>query len=160
MTRITAPGANIVQQAQREVENTESLKGRQNRYQSYCYEFQKNGACMKKGCRFLHFDPERDYPSRTGRHNNQRNYRDNQTPRSRPSPRHKTNNLNRNTRSSNHNGHKPSQRYNNYNVCYKFKNTGSCPHGNRCKFRHIQQCKHNVANTDSMNMTNDQLYHF
>ena len=99
--------------------------------------FRKNGACMKKGCRFVHFDPECACPSRTGRQNNQKNYRDNQTPR--PSPRHKTtNSLNRNTRSSNHNGHKPSQRYNNY-VCYKFQNTETCPYGNRCKFRHIQQ---------------------
>ena len=111
----------------RECKNSESLKGRQNKYQSYCYEFQKNGACMRKGCRFEHFDPERAYSARAGRHNNQRNYRDNQTPR--PSPRCKTNNLNRNTRSSNHNGHKPSQRYNN-NVCYKSQNAGSCSYGN------------------------------
>ena len=33
-------------------------------------------------------------------------------------------------------------------------------HGNRCKFRHIQQYKHNVTNTDSMNVTNDQMYSF
>ena len=110
MTRITAPGAKIVHQAQRKLKTPSKLKGRKNKYQSYCYEFQKNGACMKKGCRFLHFDPESAYPSRTGRHNNQRNYRDNQTPR--PSPRRTTDNLNRNTRSSNHNGHKPSQRHN------------------------------------------------
>ena len=75
----------------KEGKNSESLKGRQNNYQSYCYEFQKNGACMKKGCRFLHFNPESAYPSRTGRHNNQRNYRDIQTPR--PSPRCKTMNI-------------------------------------------------------------------
>ena len=112
---------------------------------------------MKKGCRFLHFDPESAYPSRSFRQNNQRNYRDNQTPR--PSPRRKTNNLNRNTRSSNHNGHKPSERYNNC-VCYKFQNTGSCPYGNRCKFRHIQQYKHNVTNTNNMNVTNNQMYSF
>ena len=45
-------------------------------------------------------------------------------------------------------------------VCYKFQNTGSCPHGNRCKFRHIQQYKHNVTNTNSMNVRNDQMYSF
>ena len=144
----------------REGKNSESLRGRQNKYQSYCYECQKNGACMRKECRFVHFDPERAYPARTGRHNNQKNYRDNQTPRSRPCPRHKTNNLNRNTRSSNHNGQKPSQRYNNYIVCYNFQNTGSCPYDNRCKFRHMQQYKHNVTNTNSMNVSNDQMYYF
>ena len=160
MTRITTPGAKIVHQAQGKVNTPSSLKGRQNKYQSCCYEFQENGVCMKKRRRFLHFDLERVYPTRTGRHNNQRNYRDNQTPRSRPSPRHKTNNLNRNTRSSNHNGQKPSQRYNKYNVCYKFQNTGSCPYGNKRTFRHIQQYKHNVTNTNSMNLTNDQMYSF
>ena len=149
MTRITAPGAKIVHQAQRKAK-TQSLKGGQNKYQSYRYEFQKNGACTRKGCRFLHFDPESVYPNRIGRHNNQRNYRDNQTPR--PSPRRKTNNLNRNTRSSNHNGHKLSQRYNSY-VCHKFQNTGSCPYGNRCKFRYIQQYKHNVINTNDLGPT-------
>ena len=41
----------------------------------------KNGACTKKGCRFVHFDPESAYPSRTCRQNYQRNHRDNQTPR-------------------------------------------------------------------------------
>ena len=111
---------------------------------------------MKKGCIFSHFDPERAYPSRSGRHNNQRRYRDNQTPRSSRGPKRTTNNLDRNTSSSNHSEHK--QRYSNYNVCCKFQNTRSCPYGNRCRFRHIQQYKHNVANTDSMNMINDQLY--
>ena len=139
-SKMTVPGAKIIHQAQRKVKTLESLKGRQNKYQSYCDEFQKkNGACMKKGCRFVHFDPESASRSRTRRqNNNQRNYRDNQTPR--PSPRRKTNNLYRNTRSSNKNGHKPSQRYNKH-VCYKFQNTGTCPYGNRCKFRHIQQHK-------------------
>ena len=130
----------------RKGKNSESLKDRQNKYQGYCYEFQKkNGPCMRKGCTLIHFDPERAYPTSTGRHNNQKIYRDNQTPRSRPSPRHKTNNLNRNTRSSNHNGQKPSQRYKNYNVCYWFQNTGSCPYRSRCKFMHSHQYKHNVC---------------
>ena len=30
----------------------------------------------------------------------------------------------------------------------------------RCKFRHTQQYKHNVTNTNSMNTTNDQMYSF
>ena len=84
----------------------------------------------------------------------------NQTPKSMPNPRRNTNNLNRNTRSSNHNGHKPSQSYNTYYVCYKFQLTGSCPYDNRCRFKHIQQYKHNVTSTSNMNMTNDQMYSF
>ena len=94
-----------------------SLRGRQNKYQSYCYEFQKNGTCMKRDARFYIL------VLKVLRLSNSLVLIQVQTPRSRPSPTRKTNNLNRNTGSSNHNGHKPSQRYNNYNVCYKFQDT-------------------------------------
>ena len=119
---------------------------------------------MRKGCRFVHFDPERAYPTGTDRRNNQRNYRDNQAVGSRPSPRHKTNNRHTTVGqviTTDRNQVKGATIIMcNYNVCYKFQNTGSCPYGNRCKFRHIQQYKHNVTNTNNMNVTNDQMYSF
>ena len=29
----------------------------------YCHEFQRTGACAKTGCRFMHIDPQKAYPS-------------------------------------------------------------------------------------------------
>ena len=79
MTSMTSPGAKIVHQAQMKVKTLSHWKVGRISIKVTVMNFRKMWPAWKKDAnhsRFLHFDPERAYPSWTGRHNNQRNYRD------------------------------------------------------------------------------------
>ena len=87
-----------------------------------CFNFEKKGACLIRGCKYIHMDRNALYPSYS---NNLKGKRSNTEDND-----HK---LYRSDRNDNRNRFKPEI------ICYNFANTGYCRFGHRCKQRHINR---------------------
>lgn len=80
-----------------------------------CFEFQESGSCKYgDSCRFAHGD-------------------DDERPRNAPRTRNRTNGGNGGEGGG---GRSRSSRGPRNDVCYLFRDTGECPHGENCRFRH------------------------
>ena len=109
----------------------------------YCHEFQRTGACAKTGCRFMHIDPQKAYPSpitHNKKSNNKSVHRPKQNGRNKSPHKDRELSYSDNTKSK-RTFKKP---------CFKFNNYGYCKFGDKCRYIHFEQSHNNQQHDQQM----------
>ena len=101
----------------------DGVEGYQGRKNGVCNEFERTGACTRSNCKYMHcsysFRKERSF-------SNHRQMPDKTAFNLRPTPNRREGTVQRRV-----------------NICHKYRVTGYCPFGSRCKFDHIDQSSFN-----------------
>ena len=87
-----------------------------------CFNFEKKGACLIRGCKYNHLNRNASYPNYS---------KDLKCKRS------NTEEMDHKLYSSD--GNDNSTKFNAERICYNFVSTGQCRFGHRCKYRHINR---------------------
>ena len=110
-----------------------------------CYDFEKNGACLRQNCKYVHLNRFSPYPDLS----NQRvkESRTMSTSLHEPSPRPNTRqSVYRPTNNRTRAGEGGKQK-----ICFKFRDNGHCRFGLKCRYRHERVYQHYNQSNDREN---------
>ena len=109
----------------------------------YCHKFHGTGACAKTGCRFMHIDPQKAYPSPityNKKSNNKSVHRLKQNDRNKSPNKDRGLSYSDNTKS----------KRNFKTPCFKLNNYGYCKFGDKCRYTHFEQSHNNQQHNQQM----------
>ena len=114
----------------------------------YCFAFSKFGACTKRNCRYMHVNENAAYPNYSSKRDiPQAKSPGSHVPRQRTKGRNEKGAMNR---------YKPNQER--VGICFKFRDTGYCKFGKKCRFKHISSFnKRQDRNLSNINQSNSFL---
>ena len=149
-------------------ERAEWTKHRTEIQNGVCFSFKKTGTCLKKGCNFIHFNPNaayKDYSSEIAARKAMSYPRDSLSNVNKDEPFNRLFSRrvpgdNGRPASNPRRGKKsrgPNSNNNKSKLCFSFVNTGSCRYGKYCKFSHVRIRNTEITSSKSSQMTNNNF---
>ena len=131
------------------------------------FSFKNTGTCLKKGCNFIHFNPNADYPEYSSESEARKTMPlcliqsnvNKDEPFNRLFSRRAPGNSGRPTSNSGRGkkARSPNGNNNKSKLCFSFVNTGSCRYGKYCKFNHVRIRNTEITDSRPSQITNNNF---